>query len=107
MALGDDHGAGVSGGDGVGTVRRLYDKFEEVMVAKTARSYSYVVKDLPSGIASGTVEVRPEGPARSRILYTAIYDAEATPEARAAGRESRTALFAKLLAGMKAEAEGK
>jgi len=93
------------GPEGVGTIRRLYDRFEEVMVAKTARSYTYVVRNSPAGLAAGTVEIRPEGRRRSRVIYTAIYEPEAAPEARQAGQASRIALFQKLLAGMKSEAE--
>jgi hypothetical protein len=94
------------GPEGIGTVRRLFDSFEEVMVAKTARSYTYVVRNASAGLASGTVEVRPTDNRHSRIIYTAVYEPERDEAARAKGRQSRLALFAKLLAGMKAEAEG-
>lgn len=93
------------GPEAIGTVRRLFDSFEEVMVAKTARSYTYVVRNSSAGLASGTVEVRPIDGGHSRVIYTAIYEPEADEAARAKGRENRLALFAKLLAGMKAEAE--
>ena len=82
-----------------------FGRLDELMIASTAYSYSYVVLDPSIGLASGTVEVRPDGPNRARILYSTIYDAETTAEARAAGRDSRARLLFRLLTRMKAAAE--
>jgi hypothetical protein len=94
-----------SGPEGVGTVRRLFDRVDEMMVAKTARSYTYVLRGPDVGLATGTVEARPDGPDRTRIIYTSFYEAEPTPAAKTEGQARRTGLFAKILAGMKAAAE--
>jgi hypothetical protein len=97
-----------SGTGDVGTVRRIAGRIDEVLVAKTAWSYTYSQPKSPIDY-HGTVEVRPEGAKKSKILYTLIYDAEPlkTPEAKAADRERRTKQFTALLATMKAQAEAK
>jgi hypothetical protein len=97
-----------SGTGDVGTVRRIAGRIDEVLVAKTAWSYTYSQPKSPIDY-HGTVEVRPEGAKKSKILYTLIYDAEPlkTPEAKAADRERRTKQFTAMLATMKAQAEAK
>ena len=98
-----------SGKDGeVGAVRRIAGRVDEVLVAKTAMSYSYAQPKSPIDY-HGTVEVRPDGAKKSKILYTLIYDAEplATPEAKAADKERRAKQFTALVATMKAQAEAK
>ena len=98
-----------SGKDGeVGAVRRIAGRIDEVLVAKTAMSYSYAQPKSPIDY-HGTVEVRPDGAKKSKILYTLIYDAEplATPEAKAADKERRAKQFTALVATMKAQAEAK
>ena len=98
-----------SGKDGeVGAVRRIAGRIDEVLVAKTAMSYSYAQPKSPIDY-HGTVEVRPDGAKKSRILYTLIYDAEPlkTPEAKAADKERRAKQFSALVATMKAQAEAK
>jgi len=94
-----------SGAGEVGTVRRIGDRVDEVLVAKTERSYTYVLRDPALGLGSGTVEIRPAGAGKSRILYSVVYEAEPKAENRAAGRDRRAAIFAKVLQAMKAEAE--
>jgi hypothetical protein len=97
-----------SGTDGVGAVRRIADRIDEVMVAKTALSYTYAQPKSPIDY-HGTVEVRPDGARRSKILYTLIYDAESlkTPEAKQADRDRRTKQFTGILATIKGLAEAK
>ena len=92
--------------DEVGAVRRIANVIDEVMVARTARSYSYAQPKSPIDY-HGTVEVRADGQGRSRILYTLIYDAEPlkTPEAKAADRERRARQFTAILATIKTRAE--
>jgi hypothetical protein len=98
-----------SGKDGeVGAVRRIAGRVDEVLVAKTAWSYTYSQPKSPIDY-HGTVEVRPDGKNKSKILYTLVYDAEPlkTPEAKAADKERRAKQFTALLATMKAQAEAK
>ncbi len=97
-----------AGRDGeVGAVRRIADRIDEVLVARTERSYTYAQPRSPIDY-HGTVEVRPDGPGHSKILYTLIYDAAPleTPAAKAADRDRRAGQFTALLATMKAAAEG-
>src|SRR5258705_7037675 len=52
----------ISGKDGeVGAVRRIAGRIDEVLVAKTAWSYTYAQPKSPIDY-HGTVEVRPDGP---------------------------------------------
>ena len=77
-----------SGKDGeVGAVRRIADQVDEVMVAQTPLSYTYAQPKSPIDY-HGTLEVRDDGPGRSTIRYTLVYDAAplATPEAKSADR---------------------
>jgi hypothetical protein len=97
-----------SGSGGVGAVRRLADRIDEVMVARTARSYTYT-QPTTTILYHGTLDVQADGPDRSRIVYTLIYDQAplATPEAQAADRAGRAKTFAGALANMKALAEAR
>lgn len=97
-----------SGSGDVGTVRRLNDRFEEVMVARTAHSYTYAQPGSPIAY-HGTLAVEPDGKKGSKIVYTVFYDQEplATPEAQAADRERRGKMFEGAIANMKAIAEAK
>lgn len=97
-----------SGTGDVGTVRRIAGRIDEVLVAKTAWSYTYAQPKSPIDY-HGTVEIRADGARKSKLLYTLIYDAEPlkTPEAKAADKERRTKQFTALVATMKAQAEAK
>ena len=97
-----------SGTGDVGTVRRIEGRIDEVLVAKTAWSYTYAQPKSPIDY-HGTVEIRAGGARKSKLLYTLIYDAEPlkTPEAKAADKERRTKQFTALVATMKAQAEAK
>lgn len=98
-----------SGKDGeVGAVRRIAGRIDEVLVAKTAWSYTYAQPKSPIDY-HGTVEIRSDGARKSKLLYTLIYDAEPlkTAEAKAADKERRTKQFTALVATMKAQAEAR
>jgi hypothetical protein len=97
-----------SGTGDVGTVRRLADRIDEVMVAKSAHSYSYT-QPTTTILYHGTMEVQPLGSKRSKIIYTLLWDQAplATAEAKQADRDQRTKLFHTALETMKAQAEAK
>jgi hypothetical protein len=95
-----------AGSGDVGTVRHINDTTVEIMVGKTALSYTYT---QPSSaiLYHGTLEVRPVDATHSQIFYTLLYDQAplATPEAQAANRKSRTDRFQGAIEAMKAMAE--
>jgi len=97
-----------SGTGELGTVRRLADRIDEVMVGKTAHSYTYTQPSSPI-LYHGTLDVEPEGPHKSRLIYSLFYDqsASATDEAKTKDREQRTKVFTGALDSMKKLAEGK
>ncbi len=98
-----------SGKDGeMGAVRRIADRIDELLVAKTAWSYSYSQPKSPIDY-HGTVEIQPIDKRHSKLLYTLVYDAEplATPEAKAADKARRAKQFTGIVATMKALAEAK
>lgn len=94
--------------DEVGAVRRIADRVDEVLVARTAWSYTYAQPKSPIDY-HGTVEVRPDGPKKSKILYTLVYDAAALPAGadRAKDTAGRTAMFTRVINTMKGVAEAK
>ena len=97
-----------SGSGDLGTVRRIADRVDEVLVAKTLHSYTYTQPESTI-LYHGTLDVQTEGPSRSKIIYTLFYDQAplATPEAKAADRDKRATRFAEALATMKTMAEAK
>lgn len=101
----------VAGPDGqVGSVRTIAGRVEELLVAKTAWSYTYSQPKSPIDY-HGTVEIRPVDKGHSKLLYTLVYDADALPKHepadKAADKERRTKQFTGLVATMKAAAEAK
>lgn len=96
-----------SGSGDLGTMRRLADRIDEVMVAKTAYSYTYTQPASPI-LYHGTLEVVADGRHRSRINYSLFYDQSQLPdeEARAKDRDQRTKAFTAALESMKKLAEG-
>ena len=93
--------------DRVGAVRRIADRIDEVLVAKTAYSYTYAQPLSPISY-HGTVEYQPtEGGRATRIVYALFYDLSTlpTPEAKAADRDRRARQFKGVLDTMKAVAE--
>jgi hypothetical protein len=91
----------------LGAVRLIAGRVTEVLVAKTATSYSYADPNQPI-LYHGTVEVRPIDKGHSKIVYTLFFDQAAVkPEDQAANRERRAKMFAGVLQTMKAAAEAK
>ncbi|THD77177.1 MAG: SRPBCC family protein [Phenylobacterium sp.] len=99
-----------SGGADVGAVRRIAGRVDEVLVSKTAWSYTYAQPKSPIDY-HGTVEVRPDGKTQSKLIYTLVYDAAAlkdpTPDGKAKDVAGRTKMFTGVLNTMKTIAETK
>ena len=97
-----------AGSGDLGSVRRLNDRIDEVMVAKTAYSYTYT-QPTSTILYHGTLEVVPEGRKKSRINYTLLYDQSqlADDAAKTKDREQRTKIFTAALESMKKLAEQK
>ena len=100
-----------SGTGDVGTVRHLTirgNAVDEVLVGKTAHSYTYTQPNTTI-LYHGTLEVVPNGKGHSKLLYTLIWDqsADGSDEAKAKDRDGRTKAFTNALANMKAIAEAK
>lgn len=96
-----------SGNGEVGTVRRLADRIDEVLVAKTDHSYTYTQPNA-TNLYHGTMQVVEDGKKKSKILYTLIYDQAplGTDEAKAKAKETYTNRFNTALESMKKLAEG-
>jgi len=94
--------------DEVGAVRRIADRVDEVLVSHTAWSYTYAQPKSPIDY-HGTVEVRPDGKGKSKILYTLVYDAAALPAGADKAKDvaNRTAMFTRVVNTMKGIAEAK
>jgi hypothetical protein len=97
-----------SGSGDLGSVRRLNDRIDEVMVAKTAHSYTYT-QPTSTILYHGTLEVVADGKKKSKINYSLFWDQSplANDEAKAKDREQRTRLFTAALESMKKLAEEK
>jgi hypothetical protein len=97
-----------SGSGDLGTVRRLADRIDEVMVARTPFSYTYT-QPTSTILYHGTLAVESTGPNTSKILYSLFYDQSslATEEAKTADRNQRTQRFTTALESMKKLAEAK
>jgi hypothetical protein len=100
-----------SGSGDVGSVRHLAfgkNGVDEVMVAKTAHSYTYTQPNTTI-LYHGTLEVVADGKGKSKILYNLIWDqaAQTSADAKTKDRETRTKAFTGALANMKAIVEGK
>jgi hypothetical protein len=96
-----------SGTGGLGTVRLIAGRVVEVMVAKTAYSYSYEQPPSFSPIFyHGTVEYLPDGQ-KTKIVYTLFYDDSnlADQAAKDKDQAGRRATFTGLLKVMKTVAE--
>lgn len=98
-----------SGKDGeVGAVRKIAGRVDEVLVARTPTSYTYAQPKSPIDY-HGTVEIRPAGAGKSKILYTLVYDVANLPsaEAKATDQQRRRAMFTNVVNVMKTKAEAK
>jgi len=94
--------------DEVGAVRRIADRVDEVLVSRTAWSYTYAQPKSPIDY-HGTVEIRPDGKGKSKLLYTLVYDAAALPAGADKAKDvaGRTAMFTRVINTMKGIAEAK
>ncbi len=97
-----------SGTGGLGTVRRLADRIDEVMVGETPRSYTYA-QPANKSLYHGTVAVESLGPHKSRIVYSLFYDQSslAPGETKEQYRAQHIKMFTGALDSMKKLAEGK
>ena len=92
----------------VGAIRRLAGRIDELLVAKTAWSYSYSQPKSPIDY-HGTLEIRPVDKKTSELFYTLVYDAAALPDPtkKDADVARRTTQFTGVLATIKGIAEAK
>ncbi len=98
----------IQGDGGVASERSIVD---EVLVGKTAHSYTYaqpVRTDVKYNLYHGTLEVQPVTSRTSRLVYTFLYDNSmlADDAARAAEIATRKKRFSAFLLNMKTLAEG-
>jgi hypothetical protein len=94
-----------------GEVGGIRSVAQEIMVAKTEYSYTYVQPAKVGQVYNqyhGTVEVRPVTATTSKIIYTLFYDNSMLPDdaARERDKENRTASFTRAVNNMKILAEG-
>jgi hypothetical protein len=99
-----------SGTGEVGTIRHLAigKGVDEIMVAKTAHSYTYTQPDTTI-LYHGTLEVVADGKDHSKLLYNLIWNQgpDGADDAKAKDRDRRSKAFTTALQNMKAIAEGK
>ena len=97
-----------SGAGKLGTVRRLADRIDEVMVAETAYSYTYT-QPTTTILYHGTLEVIADGKKKSHIHYSLLWDQAplADEAAKTKDRETRSKTFTTALENMKKLAEEK
>ena len=97
-----------SGSGDLGTVRRLADRIDEVMVAQTAMSYVYT-QPSTTILYHGKLEVVPDGKKKSTINYSLFWDQSplADDAAKAKDKEQRSKTFTGALENMKKLAEEK
>ena len=92
----------------VGAVRVIAGRVTELMVAKTAWSYTYSQPKSPIDY-HGTLEIRPIDKKTSKLMYTLVYDAAALPDPSKKDTDvaNRTKQFTGILATIKGVAEAK
>jgi hypothetical protein len=83
-----------SGKGELGSVRTINGTIVEIVVARTPLSYTYAQPFTPI-FYHGTVAVQPVGKARSKLVYTLIWNQTAVGDAaaQAAARDSRRTRF--------------
>ena len=93
------------GTGGVGTNRLIAGRINEILVAKTERSYTYAQPLSPISY-HGTVEYVPDG-AKTKIVYSLFWDLSADADQAAKDRDvaGRKAMFGNVLKAMKTAAE--
>jgi hypothetical protein len=100
------------GGDGwtIGSVRLIRHAVYEVLIGKTALSYTYAQPGrvgVPYNMYHGTLEAVPIARNRTRLVYSLFWDdSMMTDAAKAAEVTRRRVLFTRALANMKILAEG-
>jgi hypothetical protein len=101
----------VVGSGDIGSVRRINGTNLEPMVAKTAYSYTYwqTAGNMARMSYHGTLAVEPDGPGKSRLIYTLFYDQAAmeSDAKRASEHERLSIRFQGALNTMKALSEAK
>ncbi len=97
-----------SGKGELGSVRRLADRIDEVMVAQSAMSYTYT-QPTTTILYHGTLEVVPDGKKKSTINYSLFWDQSplADDAAKAKDKDQRSKTFTGALENMKKLAEEK
>ncbi|HEV2700414.1 MAG TPA: SRPBCC family protein [Steroidobacteraceae bacterium] len=99
-----------SGTGEVGSIRHLAigKGVDEIMVAKTAHSYTYTQPDTTI-LYHGTLQVVADGKGHSKLLYNLIWNQgpDGTDDAKAKDRDRRNKTFTGALQSMKALVEGK
>jgi uncharacterized protein YndB with AHSA1/START domain len=100
-----------SGNGDLGTVRRLADRIDELMVAQGKYYYVYA-QPAPPGrdiLYHGTLEAVADGKNKTTLLYNLVWDQAPLPDEKAKqeDRERRTKSFTDALAAMKKLAEEK
>ncbi|HTT04659.1 MAG TPA: SRPBCC family protein [Steroidobacteraceae bacterium] len=97
-----------SGNGGLGTVRTLAGRVNEVMVGQTAHSYTYTQQPVLKDMYHATVDVEPAGPGQSKIFYRIVYDQSnlAPGQTKEKYREQHIRMFTGALAQMKKRVEG-
>ena len=98
----------VSGTGGLGSVRQLAGRIDEVMVAQTAHSYT-ITQPANKDLFHATLGVEPTGPEKSRIVYSIVYDqSNLEPgETKERYRAQHIRMFTSALALMKKRVEGR
>jgi NADPH-dependent 2,4-dienoyl-CoA reductase/sulfur reductase-like enzyme len=98
-------------GNEIGATRKIDHQIIEVLVGKTATSYTYSQPEMPGAqvhFYHGTLDVQPVTAKTSRIVYTLFYDNASIGDTAAQKKEydGRTAVFQKAVETMKGLAEG-
>jgi Polyketide cyclase / dehydrase and lipid transport len=97
-----------SGTGGLGTVRTLAGRVNEVMVGETSHSYTYTQQPVLKDMYHATVDVEPAGRGESKIFYRIVYDQSnlAPGQTKEKYRAQHVSMFTRALASMKKTVEG-
>lgn len=97
----------ISGTGGLGSVRQLAGRIDEVMVAQTPNSYT-ITQPANKDMFHATLAVEPAGPHESKIVYSIVYDqANLAPgQTKERYRAQHVRMFTGALATMKKSVEG-
>jgi uncharacterized protein YndB with AHSA1/START domain len=100
-----------SGNGDLGTVRRLADRIDELMVAQGKYYYVYAQPSPPGRdiLYHGTLEAVADGKNKTTLVYNLIWDQSplADDAAKQKDKDGRTTAFTNALAAMKKMAEEK